>query len=476
MRDDMESCVKYDDFDRMAYENIFNESKDLQEITEQGKHVLKTFGELASDVFNSLYKVRPELVLQNDLAPEYILNHEMMSKLMESQSYQQLRQYTQLDELGAGLGSKALLETLLKQLQQDSSLKEASNKINQSVAKRKAADPMDKNTVEFEQAMVEESVVSDNVRQLIKNMQSKLRQAVELATERATEEVEDVENIVKSWGLQQGEFVNLPYAKKLEILSVLRGQQKFKDMANLVGRMKSLAKGSRKSKLEQRVELHSITQGSDINHVLPQELLALRRPTLKLDFYRKMMEKQLLQYDLNHQECIGQGPIIVLIDTSGSMRSGTKEIWSKAVALGLAEIAEKERRAFSYALFASKHDDLVTDDFLQIGQRSPDKLIRLASEFIGGGTDFEKPLLWAMVKLEESKFSKADIVMITDGACEVSTEFLKELQKAKDDKKFRIYSILIGSNSQELSHWSDEVWEINDLLDDSVAKELFLKI
>jgi len=34
------------------------------------------------------------------------------------------------------------------------------------------------------------------------------------------------------------------------------------------------------------------------------------------------------------------------------MRGG-REVWSKGIALGLAEIAEKERRAFSYGLFAS---------------------------------------------------------------------------------------------------------------------------
>ena len=66
-------------------------------------------------------------------------------------------------------------------------------------------------------------------------------------------------------------------------------------MTKLVGRMRRLASASRKAKLEYRVELHSITQGADINHVLPQELLALRRPVLKLDFYRRLMEKQLFQ-------------------------------------------------------------------------------------------------------------------------------------------------------------------------------------
>lgn len=449
------NSVRHDAFDRAGYEEILHQSKELQNLSMQGVQALNTFAEMAEDVFFSLYKVKPELTPPKELATEYLLNHELMSKLIESQSYQELREYTQLDELGAGLGSKALLENLLKQLEQDGDLKEVSNKINEAV-KQQA------------------SIPSDELHQMISGMQSTLRQVVELATDKAVAEVKEVENIITSWGLNQGEFERLPYDKKLELLQVLRGQQKFKDMTKLVGRMRSLATGSRKSKLEHRIELHSITQGADLNHVLPQELLALRRPTLKLDFYRRMVEKQLLQYDLNHRDYMGQGPIIVLIDTSSSMRGG-REVWSKGIALGLAEIAEKERRAFSYGLFASGRADLITDDF-QLGQRSPDKLIKLASEFIGGGTDFEQPLQWAIGRLQESKFNKADIVMITDGECVVSNEFLKEMQKVQEEKQFKIYSILIGCNPRELKRWSDEVWNVNDLLDETIAKELFQKI
>ena len=449
------NSVRNDAFDRVAYEEILYQSKELQNLSTQGVQALNTFSEMAEDVFFSLYKVKPELTPLNELATEYLLNHELMSKLMESQSYQELREYTQLDELGAGLGSKALLENLLKELEQDGDLKEVSNKINDAI-KQQVAMP------------------ANEVQHILSGIQSTLRQVVEFATDKAVSEVEEVENIITSWGLNQGEFERLPYDKKLELLQVLRGQQKFRDMTKFVGRMRNLATGSRKSKLEHRIELHSITQGADLNHVLPQELLALRRPALKLDFYRRMMEKQLLQYDLNHREYMGHGPIIVLIDTSSSMRGG-REVWSKGMALGLAEIAEKERRAFSYALFASSRADLITDDF-QIGQRSPEKLINLASAFIGGGTDFEQPLRWAIGKLQDSKFNKADIVMITDGECAIGNEFLKEMQKVQEEKQFRIYSILIGGNQRELKRWSDEVWNLTDLLDETIAKELFQKI
>ena len=127
------NSVRNDAFDRVAYEEILYQSKELQNLSRQGVETLNTFSEMAEDVFFSLYKVKPELIPSNELAKEYLLNHELMSKLMESQSYQELREYTQLDELGAGLGSKALLENLLKELEQDGDLKEVSNKINDAI-------------------------------------------------------------------------------------------------------------------------------------------------------------------------------------------------------------------------------------------------------------------------------------------------------------------------------------------------------
>jgi len=157
------------------------------------------------------------------------------------------------------------------------------------------------------------------------------------------------------------------------------------------------------------------------------------------------------------------------------MRKDNREEWSKAVALGLAEIAAREKRAFAYALFAGPQDNLISAEFT-CGHPTPEQLLALAQGFIGGGTDFEQPLKYAVDKLSESKFSQADIVVITDGECQVSEEFRAMLMKAKDVKEFRIYSILIGGYPHELNQWSDAVWDVQDLVDDVAVTELFVKM
>ncbi|CVK18413.1 VWA domain-containing protein [Sporomusa sphaeroides] len=466
--------VRHDVFDRAAYDNVFVQSKELQAMVTNGGILLATVGELSADIFFSLYKTMPELIPVREVMPEYLFNQAQMAKMLESPAYQELRQYTQCDEFGAGLGSKALLEALVNQLQEDVQLRQAVQKVNYAVERKREAELLDNHTEEAQRALAAVKAAMDDVKAVLASNQSVVRKAGDSAISAATLELEATESVIMAWGLQQGEFNRLPYDKKANLITILRGQQKFRDMTKLVGRMRNIAAASRKVKLEQRLELHSITQGSDINHMLHQELLSLRKPSLKLDFYRKMTERQLMQYDLRQTDYRGQGPVLALVDTSGSMR-GEREVWSKAVAVGLAEIAERERRAFGYALFASKHRELITDIF-PAGKRPPDKLLKLATEFLGGGTDYEQPLRWAMQQLQTGGFAKADVVLITDGECRLSDVFLQELHKLKAEKQFRIYSLLIGSSACELKLWSDAVWHIADLLDESIVKELFQKI
>jgi len=491
------NSIAHDGIDRMVHENILKQSPELRTIKNEGTGLLKTFPYLQEDVFYALYKPWPEIIPRQNIAPECALNHQEIEKLLESPVYQDLRQYTQLDEFGAGLGSKALLEELCARLKDDKALQEAAEQVNKATKQQQKAEDLQKQLNEIKdgsksnakkpllppqrlqedikQALQSAQDHADKAKQIIAEAQSQMRRAITAATEKATAECEETEAILTSWGFNQGQFQRLPFNKKMELVKVLREQQKFKDMTKLVGRMRNLALASQKAKLDHvRVELHSITTGDDISRALTQELAVLRKPTLKLNFYRKLYEKQLLQYELNHRDKAGRGPIVCLIDSSGSMY-GARDEWAKAVAMGLLEIAIKERRPFAYAIFSSARDELITDTF-QPGDRSPEKIMNMVTAYLGGGTNFEKPLSWVVEKIKESTFNKADIVMITDGECMVSDDFLKEFLSLKKAREFSVYSILIGHRAYELQRWSDEVFSVNDLLDDNVPEQLFKSI
>lgn len=488
------NTIAHDGIDRTIHESILRQSPDLWALNEKGSELLKTFPYLQEDVFFSLFKPWPELLPREQISPECTMNRMEMEKLLETPSYKELRQYTQLDEFGAGLGTKALLEELCNRLNEDAALKEAAEQANQAAEHQqkvnklqKALDIMESHVndtsgphaqklqQQLKQAMQSTQETANKVEQILAGAQSQVRRAITAAAEKAVNECEEVEAVLTAWGFNQGQFQRLPFEKKLELVNILRTQQKFKDMTKLVGRMRNLSMAAQKAKLDHaRIELHSITTGDDISRVLTQELVALRKPALKLNLYRKLYEKQLLQYDLSHRDKAGRGPIICLIDSSGSM-VGAKDEWAKAVAMGLLEIALKERRAFAYAIFSSAKDPLITDIFLP-GDRSPEKILNMVTAYYGGGTDFEKPLAWALETIKESAFKKADIVMITDGECRVSDNFLEKFLEVKKQKDFAVYSILIGHSSHELKKWSNHVYHLYHLYDDSVAEQLYQAI
>src|SRR5205814_10045337 len=192
-----------------------------------------------------------------------------------------------------------------------------------------------------------------------------------------------------------------------------------------------------------REEVFDVRFGSDLERLLPPELLALHHPLLRRDFARRLVEGRLLSYSLRGAEERGRGPMIVCLDGSSSM-AGDKEIWSKAVALTLLEIARRQRRLFRSICFSSEDMPLQVLD-LNVGSRYESetlKVMDLAEYFPGGGTDFQKPLDAALECLKRSKYKKGDIVFITDGECQVTSEWAEKFRKEKEKLGFSLYSIL----------------------------------
>ncbi len=158
----------------------------------------------------------------------------------------------------------------------------------------------------------------------------------------------------------------------------------------------------------------------------------LHHPILRKDFYRRFLDQELIQYSLRGVEEKGKGPMIVCLDGSSSM-SGDKEIWSKAVALTLMEIARKQRRLFRSICFSSAETplqvlDMNPRDRYEVETKA---VMDLAEYFPGGGTDFQTPLDAALECLRESRFKKGDIIFITDGECQVDPRMGRTFSRRK---------------------------------------------
>jgi len=75
------------------------------------------------------------------------------------------------------------------------------------------------------------------------------------------------------------------------------------------------------------------------------------------------------------------------------------------------------------------------------------------------------------------RFKKGDIVFITDGECQVESEWAKRFRKEKERLGFSLFSILIDVGSSSLGtlkEFSDRITAIKQLTGEE-AKEVFIK-
>ena len=103
--------------------------------------------------------------------------------------------------------------------------------------------------------------------------------------------------------------------------------------------------------------------------------------TTKKDFYRRMSEHGLLQYSKEAHKQKNKGPIIVCVDTSGSME-GDAETWSKALTIGILEVAQMQKRDFACIIYSNSADDPIV---IRKDEISPEKIIACAENFHDGG-------------------------------------------------------------------------------------------
>ena len=177
-------------------------------------------------------------------------------------------------------------------------------------------------------------------------------------------------------------------------------------------------------------ETRGIERSGEIARMLPAEAAMLGHPKLRLLWHARRAERALLTYRVEgvivervqveaeaFEEIEGQrprpqrGPIIAVIDTSGSMH-GLPERVAKAVVLEAMRTAHAEnRRCYLYAYSGPsqvlEHELSLTDD--GIG-----RLMTFLSHSFGGGTDIGA-MTTVVERLKQDTWKKADVVLVTDG-------------------------------------------------------------
>ncbi len=298
-----------------------------------------------------------------------------------------------------------------------------------------------------------------------------LKGILEEATLSAQQAVVDAAIALSAFGWGDGNGFGskgISSEQKIQLAKRVAQNKKLQEIAKLAGRMKLLAARKQRTKTKElATEIYSVTTGNDLAHLVPSELVKLVVPELKPLFLKGYCEKSLLQYKLKSKEKQGRGPIVVCLDSSGSM-AGAKEQWSKAVAIALLTIANQQKRTCRILHFCASVCRV--DDFPG-GQLDPIKLVDCMECFYNGGTSWSAPLDSALAVIKsESQYKNADVILITDDQCSVSSPWLESFKQSQKLLEFSTFGIMLGSSdTRALSQILDTVIAIpNQNLDQEI--------
>lgn len=190
------------------------------------------------------------------------------------------------------------------------------------------------------------------------------------------------------------------------------------------------------------------------------ESLNLTHPVLRRLWRARFAEAQLLTYDDRAREPrpnprpqpegaaarpqeapLGHGPLIVCLDTSGSMQ-GAPENVAKACVLQALRSAHAGDRACQLLAFGGPGELLerpLTRDAAGL-----DALLDVMGQAFDGGTDVQTPIERAIEQVQQQGWQDADVLIVSDGEFGLTGTTLTQLRQAKDRLGLRVHGILIG--------------------------------
>lgn len=152
-----------------------------------------------------------------------------------------------------------------------------------------------------------------------------------------------------------------------------------------------------------------------------------------------------------------KGPLVVLIDVSGSMDEKCKDIALRALLLMLAfRIGYKPIHVIFIGSYHGKGK--LTELEFQPGTKTSEEDLSRIIETIsssGYGTDIEPPIQRAMSIIRKSKRS-AEMLLLSDGLIDIEQELRDEILEFKKKRNVKFFTVLFG---EPFEH---DLWELFD--------------
>jgi len=250
---------------------------------------------------------------------------------------------------------------------------------------------------------------------------------------------------IESLGLEPGVFFDLStgslslknIAPVKRWLEYLRNDQGVQALIDLMGKVNQIKQSEKIEKINHTItqmvqvpdinskeEIVGLRLGKDLEHALPSELVLMADPETSLLFDLKYLESGLMCFDLQGMQSIAhqhqieieqtvaedetKGPMIICVDTSGSMQ-GAPETIAKAITMLMVLKAKQDNRACYLINFSTSIETLDLS-----GGFAMENLISFLQKSFYGGTDVAPAISAGLTTMSTDEYKNADMLIISD--------------------------------------------------------------
>jgi uncharacterized protein with von Willebrand factor type A (vWA) domain len=256
----------------------------------------------------------------------------------------------------------------------------------------------------------------------------------------------------------------------------VRNNPTLRKICELAGRYRRVAQSKQRRKATHGMDdVVGVVTDGDLGRVLPHELAKLAIPEFEDDTLRRLVERQLMCREYRSTEPVAKGPIILVVDESGSM-GGDKGHTAKALALAMAWVARQQRRWCALVAYSGESGERLLA--LPPGRWNEAALMNWLEPFIGRGSNLDVPVR-EMPRIYQqlgAPVGDTDVLFITDAICRIAAEDQVRFLDWKREVRARLSTLVIQSRPGDLSAISDEVHLVDSLSVSEAGVERVLSV
>ena len=412
--------------------------------------------------------------------PENALWNQILTDISEHHQYPILRDMCIGDHFNSGNNAVCVLNELSKVVE---NMLETNYQAVDALTEK--SDELSSIRSQFVQAMAEGNTqkaaelrqkgkeLGQEIEQALTDAHAQVKPQISESIDEAVQQAQDLQDAMSTLaGDHEGVGVKLNNTEaKQKLARQLQSNAKLMQFAQRLGAFKRAFNERKRARKTQGTysDIVGATMSNDVTRAFPTEMALAGTEEGKLLFALKHAERTLLtkDYEIKTKD-LTKGDVVMYVDISGSM-AGDSEVWSKAMAYVIVEECMRTNRNAAVNLFDSSVVKSIT--LKPNDADNADLLEFIMQWFTRGGTSFDQVMKHAYGSSDIDP--KADILIITDGECELHDRTVRKFNEWKDRKSIDVHAFCIGKRSQHLNRFCDTV-QCVDTAKDAKASDLFL--